>query len=283
MITSKLAIVTDSTSNIPPELVKAYDIHVAPVRIPWGEVTYRDGVDITPKEFYARMRTSTIPPKTDSGIPGEFLKLFEALRGKVDGVVAIVLSPDFPAAGYASALSAKEMVDDFPIEVVDSRLASIAEGWVVLTAARAAAAGANLEEVVRVARETIPKVNVFIVFDTLKYLHRIGRVSAPKALIAEMMKVKPIVTIQDGRVVPAGKARTKPKAIQRLLELMGERVGSTPLHVAIMHADVLEEAEKLKQVIASRFECAELLVTDFTPVMGAATGPGVVGIAFYNE
>ena len=280
---SRIAIVADSTSNIPQELVSRYNIRVVPLHINWDGVSYRDGIDMTAKELYPRMRTSKTLPTTDSAIQGEFLLVFEELRGKVDGVVTITLCPDLPSGGYSSALTAKGMVPDLPIEVIDSRFSTMAEGWVVLAAARAAAAGASMEEVVKAARETIPKVNLIFAFDTLKYLHRIGRVSAPKALIADLMKVKPIMTIQEGKVVPLDRARSKPKAIERISELTREKVKGTPLHMAVMHADVLEEAERLKEAIASEFKPAELLITDFTLVMGAACGPGVIGVAFYNE
>ena len=279
---SRIAVIADSTSNIPQELRDLYNIRIAPLGIKWGEGYFRDGIDITPKEFYTRLRTSKILPFTEGAIQGEWLLLFEELRGKVEGVVAITLSSDLSAC-YRSALTAREMFPDLPIEVIDSRLSVMAEGWVVLAAARAAISGATMEEVVRVAKETIPKVNIFAVLDTLKHLHRIGRLSAPKALIADLMKVKPILTLKDGKAVPLDKARTKPKAIERILELTRGKVKNTPLHMAIFHADALEEAERLKERIATEFKPVELLVTDFTPILGVASGPGAIGVAFYNE
>lgn len=277
-----VAVVTDSTATLPQELVKQHNIHVVPLYINWDKERYRDGIDIQPKEFYQRLRKSATLPTTSGAVQGEFLQLFEELRGKVDGIVVMLVSSDLSAA-YNSAVNAREMVTGVPIEIIDSRISTMAMGFGVMAAAKVASAGGSMEQVVKAARDIFARVHLFFFLDTLDYLRRGGRVNFPAAVIANLLKVKPILTLKGGKVVPQAKPRTKPKAMECLLSLLKERATDTPLHAAVMHGDDPDGAEYLKKGISSRYNCAELLVTPFTPVMGAHTGPGLVGIAFYNE
>ena len=280
---ARIAVVTDSVACIPTDLVQKYNIHVAPVQIIWDRTAYRDGIDMTPKEFYARLRTSKTLPTTSSGIQGEFVQIFEELRGKVDGIVAIVLTGALGAA-YNSACNARELVSDVPIEVIDTRSAMMAQGFVVLEAAKVAAAGGTMEEIAKAARDMIPKVHLLWAMDTLEYMRKGGRISLPQAILASWLNVKPIATIEEGKVEPLARVRNKPKALEKLLELMAEKVtDKSPLHVTVMHGDVPKEAEQLKQRVANRFQCSELLTSEITPVIGTHTGPGTLGLAFYNE
>ncbi len=277
-----VAVVTDSTAALTLELAQQYAIHIAPLHIIWDKVKYRDGIDIQPNEFYQRLRKSATLPTTSGAIQAEFLRIFEGLRGKADGIVTMVITSELSAA-YNAAMTAKDMVTDIPVEVVDSRLATMAMGFGVIAAAKAAAAGGNMQQVVKAARDVFARVHLLFVLDTLDYLRRGGRVNLPAAVIANLLQVKPILTLQDGKVVPAGRPRTREKALETLLSLMKKKVTDTPLHVAVMHGDDPDGAEYLKREVASRFHCEELLVTAFTPVMGAHTGPGLLGFAFYNE
>jgi DegV family protein with EDD domain len=279
---SAIAVVTDSTATIPIELARQHNIYVVPLQIIWDKVRYRDGIDIQPEEFYQRLRTSATLPTTSGAIQGEFLQLFEGLRGKVDGIVVILISTEFSAA-YGSAIAAKEMVPEIPIEVIDSRLSTTALGFGVIAAAKVASKGGSMEQIIKAAWDVLKKAYIYFALDTLDYLRRGGRVNFPSAVLANLLKVKPILTIKDGKAAPVARPRTKPKAIEYLLRLMQENVTNTPLHVAVMHAGDIHEAENLKREIASRFQCAELFITAFSPVMGAHTGPNSIGFAFYNE
>lgn len=279
---SRIAVVTDSTANIPGDLARQYNIYVVPLQIIWDKVRYRDGIDIKPDAFYQRLRKSPTLPTTSGAIQGEFLQLFEGLRGKVDGIATILISTEFSAA-YSSAMSAKEMTPDIPIEVIDTRLATMGMGFGVIAAARVASAGGNMEQVIKAAWDVLKKVRLFFALDTLDYLRRGGRVNFPSAILANLLKVKPILTIKDGKASPVDRPRTRRRAIERLLSLMKASVTDTPVHVAVMHADDIREAVNLKKEIASSFQCTELFVTGFTPVMGTHTGPGLIGVAFYNE
>jgi DegV family protein with EDD domain len=279
---SSIAVVTDSTATLPQELLQRYNIHVVPLHIMWDRVRYRDGIDIKPEEFYQRLRKSTTLPTTSGAVQGEFLQIFEGLRGKVDGIVCILVSSDLSGA-YSSAINAQKLFSEIPVEVIDSRLSTMAMGFGVIAAARMAAEGGTIKQVAQSAKDILVKAHLFFALDTLDYLRRGGRINFSAAVLANLLKVKPVLTLKDGKVEPAARPRTMPKALETLLRLMKEKVTDTPLHAAVMHADNPEAVGYLKKEISERFQCAELLVTGFTPVMGAHTGPGIVGIAFYNE
>ena len=278
-----VAVVTDSTATLPQEQVQKYNIHVVPLYINWDGKRYRDGIDIKPEEFYERLSQSRTLPTTSGATQGEFLQIFESLRGKVDGIAVFVVSSELSAA-YNSAIIARELVADIPVEIIDTRISTMAMGFGVMAAAKTASAGGNMKDVITAARTIFDKAYFFFVLDTLDYLRRGGRVNFPAAVIANLLKVKPILTLKEGKVVPLARPRTRAKALDSLLSLMRKRATTeTPLHVAVMHGNDPEGVNYLKREITSRFNCAEFFITGFTPVMGAHTGPGLLGIAFYNE
>lgn len=284
---SKIAIVTDSVACITEDLKKKYDIRVAPVQIIWDKVEYRDGVDITTAEFYKRLRTSKTLPTTSSGMPGEFTEIFKELKKeKVDGIVAIVLSSALGAA-YTSALTAGDTVKDVPpVEVVDTKTCMIAQGFAVLAAASVAEAGGSIADVAKAARETAARTNLFWAMDTLEYLRKGGRVSLPQAVFASWLNVKPImcINLDNGKIEPLARVRTRGKVIGKLLEILDERVSAnSPLHMAVVHGDAGEEAEKLRKIVAEKYSPVELTLSEITPVIGTHMGPGTLGLAFYNE
>jgi|Deesub1362B_J571_1020462.scaffolds.fasta_scaffold07013_3 DegV family protein with EDD domain len=278
----KVAVVTDSSANIPGELVERYRIHVIPLLLHWEKRTFRDGVDITPSQLYKQLRESKELPTTSAPSVGDFLRVYAEISRWAEGIVSIHLPPKLSVV-YEAALTASKMVEEVEVKVIDCGTAAIGQGFVVLEAAKAAAKGASLSEVVRRAEDLIPKVNLFATLDTLEYLHRGGRVPAIAALLTSALKIKPIIYLKDGEVGLLEKPRTKARAIKRMIEIMGERVGSRKVHVAVFHTDALKEAEGLKSEIEVRFNCEEIFVTEFTPVMGAHTGPGLLGLAFWAE
>jgi DegV family protein with EDD domain len=177
-------------------------------------------------------------------------------------------------------------VPDTPVEIVDTSTAMLAQGFVVLQAVKAVEKGCSLQEVVDAARKAIPKTHIFWAMDTLDYMRRGGRVSLPQAVLASWLRVKPILSIEteDGKVHPLERTRTKPRAIDKLLELMEQRVKETGnLHVGVIHGDIPDEAEKLKQRVLERFKPVEVLTSEITPVVGAHLGPGAIGLALYQE
>lgn len=279
----KIAIVTDSVACLQKDLAEKHNIYVAPVHIMWGKSSYRDGVDMSAHEFYTRLRTSKTLPTTSSAIQGEFVQIYEALQGKVDGIVTIVLSGSLGAA-YSSACNAREMVSTVPVEVIDSRTCMPAQGFMVLRAAEAASAGKSMKEIVQIVRNLIPKTHIFWAMETLEYMGRGGRVSLPQTVLANWLNIKPIVGIEEGKVAPLARVRSKPKAVQKLLELMAERVtGTGPLHVGVIHGDAPKEAEQLADKIRDRYEVTEMTFSEITPVVGTHIGPDTLGIALYSD
>lgn len=248
----------------------------------WGEEVLRDGVDITPEEFYHRLRTSEELPTTSQPSIGDFLRVYQPLADKVDGIVSIHI-PQVLSGTYSGAKAAARMLGKVPVRVVDSGTAVMAQGFVVLAAARAAMAGASLDEVAQAAEDMVPRVHLLAALDRLDYLARSGRVPGVVALIGSALHITPVFTIQQGHIAAVARSRSKRRAVQAMLDRMAELTAGRPTHAAVFHADVPEEAESLRARVAERFDCVELYVTEFTPVMGSHTGPGVLGVAFYTE
>lgn len=285
----KVAIVTDSTICLPRELTAKYRIHVIPMEVNYNGRTYRDGVDLTPSQFYGLLAQAKQLPTTSSPSPGGCLEVYEQASQHAESILCITISAKFSAMNNA-ALVAKEMAEKtlprVRIEVMDSGTAAGSEGWVVLAAARAAANGASLDEAMQAACRLMPNVHLVAMLDTLRYLVRGGRVPVVAAWATALLSIKPVFELvplkAQARMVH--RARGRKQALQRLLQLVSERTqGGGPLHALIMHANVPEEAEDLKARFLSEFDCNEIYVTDFTPVMGVHVGPGLLGTAFYAE
>jgi len=278
----KVVIVTDSTATVPRDLIQELDIRIVPVPFSFDNQTFRDGVDITPAEIYRRLSNGKSIPTTAAPSVGDFLRVFAAAGQEGSGIVSIHMSPDLSTT-YNVAVAASHLADDVPIRVFNCRTVAMGQGFVVLEAARAAAAGATLDEVVSRAEEVAPKVNLFFTLDTFEYLHRGGRIGGAAALMGTALQIKPVLCLNDGHVEVFSKPRSRRRAIRLVLREMTERIGRHPIHVAVFHADVPQEAEDLRQRVAERFNCVELYVAEFTPVMGIHTGPGVLGVVYYPE
>jgi len=283
---NKVAIVTDTTACIPKEQVEEYAIELVPIELIFEDKVYRDGIDISPTEFYALLRQAKKLPTTSGSLPGPFLEAYCKASQRASGILCITISAKLSGMFNSAQLAiemAKEALPNVVIEVLNCSTAAVGQGLVVLAAAKAAALGKSLTEVVDTARSVMQRVNLFATLDTLYYLVKGGRVPKAAALASSLLKIKPIFTVSDGEAHPVTNARTNPGAMKRILKIMGQKVvKGQPLHAAVMHADVLDRAITLRNQISSRFDCAELFITEFTPVMGVHTGPGVIGVAFYS-
>jgi len=282
----KVAIVTDTTACVPREQVEKYGIELVPIGLVFGDKVYQDGIDISPAEFYALLRQAEKPPTTSGSLPGPFLEAYRRVSQRASSILCITESSKFSGMFNSARVAvemAKESLADAVIEVLECGTAAAGQGLVVLAAAKAAALGKSLTEVVDTARRVMPRVNLFATLDTLHYLVKGGRVPKAAALASSLLKIKPIFTVSDGDAYPVTNARTNPGAMRRILKIMGQKVvKGQPLHVVVMHADALNRAIALKNQISSQFDCNELFITEFTPVMGVHTGPGVIGVAFYS-
>ncbi len=279
---SRIAIVTDSSAYLPTDLVERYGIHVMPLKVAFGETVYRDCVDITEEEFYHKLAQAKELPITSQPSAGEFLAFYQEVAQEAQSIVSIHISGALSGT-YNSAVVARDMLPDVPIEVVDSRSTSMGQGFLVLAAARAAEEGKSREEIAALTRDLVPRLNVIFVLDTLKYLQKGGRIGGAQALVGSMLAIKPLLHLYEGRVEPLEKVRSKGKAVERLVEIMAEHLKGRPAHVAVLHSANPQEAEALRAQIAARFPCRDLLLTGVSPVIGTHTGPGCLGLAFYAD
>jgi DegV family protein with EDD domain len=277
---SNTAIITDSLASIPPDLLKKYNIETALQILIWGEETLLDGVDITAKQFYERLATADVMPTTSQATVGAFVKLFEPHVAKGTPILAILVSDELSGT-IQSAETAKGEFPDATIEIVDSKAVSMAQGYQVLAAARAASEGKSFDEVVELARRAADHVGVLFVVDTLEFLHRGGRIGGAKKLLGTALSLKPVLQLQNGAVEPLENVRTKSKAKARILDLVEERLdGKSKVRLAALHANAEDEAQALLESMLQRCDAVETHMTLVSPVIGTHAGPGTVGIAY---
>jgi DegV family protein with EDD domain len=283
----KVAIVTDTTACVPQEQVTEYDIEVVPVQLIFEDKTYRDGIDISPSEFYTRLREAKIMPTTSSSSPSPYLEAYRNASQKAQSILCLTEPSKFSAM-FDSAKVAMEMarntLQGVYIEVLECTTAAAGQGLVALAAARAAALDKSFNEVKEITRNIMSRVNLFATLDTLQYLARSGRVPQAAALVNSLLSIKPIFTLNHSDAHTVALPRTTKSAMNRMLKLMAKEViKGQLLHVVVMHADALDTAKAFMNRIAYQFECEEIFITEFTPVMGVHTGPGLVGVAFYGD
>jgi DegV family protein with EDD domain len=283
----KVAVVTDTTACVPQAQVKQYDIEVVPVQLIFEEKTYRDGIDMSPTEFYSLLRKAKKMPSTSSSSPQPYIDAYINASHKAESILCITEPAKFSAMFNSARVAmdmAREKIGDMPIEVIDCSTAAAGQGLVTLAAARAAALDKTLAEVKEAAERVMARVNLFATLDTLQYLAKSGRVPQAAALVNNILNIKPVFTLNHSDAHTVALPRSLQSATKRMLKLMAkEVVKGRLLHVAVMHADALEQAVLLKDRITSQFECSEIFITEFTPVMGVHTGPGLFGVAFYSE
>ena len=278
----KVAIVTDSTAYIPDEMRKELNITVVPLLLIWGNETYQDGVDMMPDVFYTRLGSSNVIPSTSQTTIPDMKKAFEKLLKEGYDVLGIFISSKFSGT-VQSALQAREMIHKGHdrIAIVDSLFTTMALGWPVIMAARAAQAGESLIECQKLAEKARSQTGVMFVVDTLEYLHRGGRIGGAAALFGTLLNVKPLLEMRDGKIEALEKIRTKKKALARMLDLAEVRfAGHSPVRLATVHANANEEALALLETARQRFTPVESLISPLSPVIGTHAGPGTVALAY---
>ncbi|MBI2847190.1 MAG: DegV family protein [Chloroflexi bacterium] len=282
----KVAVVVDSTVCLPKDLVEQYRIEIVPIGLVIGGTVYRDGLDMMPSEFYEMLKTAVKLPTTSPSSPGGYFEAYKRASERANAILCLAVSSKLSAM-MDSARAAKKMAEtELPgvtIEVMDSMTAGGAEGFIALGAARAAQTGSGLKEVISIAEELRAKTSFIVLMDTLYYLAKGGRIPKAAAWAGSLLNLKPIIELAHGEVKLADRPRTRTKGIEHLLTMMRERVGSKPVHVAVSHAASLEEGQRLMERVAKEFNCVELFLSEFTPVMGTHAGPGVLSLVFYTE
>jgi DegV family protein with EDD domain len=279
---SRVAVVTDSSANIPTDVAAELGILTVPVLVTFDGREYRDGIDLAPSQVYRWLREGK-QATTAAPSLGDFAQAYrEVAAGGATGIVSVHMSPKLTAA-CSTAEHAGRLASSVPVRVVDGRSAAMGLGFAAIEAARAAAAGAALDEVAGRAAEVGSQATLLLVVPTLEYMKRGGRLGEAAMRLATNLRIKPILSVAEAKIDLFGVTRSKQKALDKMLDEVAARAEGCPLHAAIFHADVPEEAQAFRQQVDERFDCAELYVTQFTSVMGAHTGPGVLGLAFYAE
>jgi len=282
----KVAIVADSVACLTREMVEQYGITIAPIPISFQGKIYRDWVDITPSEAYELFLKDPDSFKTAGASPGIFLEAYRQASKRAKNILCVTLSVKLSGAYDAARQAIEEARKELPqisVEVVDSKTVTASEGFVALAGARAAEAGKSLAEVVKAAEEMRERVTFLALLETIRHVYRTGRIPKIAAMAGSVLRIKPILTSSGGVVRFMGAVRSRAHGIDKMLKIMRNRVGQSPAHVAVMHAYAPDEAEKLKERVSAEFNCAELWLTEFSPVMGYATGTGTLGLAFYKE
>jgi DegV family protein with EDD domain len=277
-----IKIVTDSTAYLPEDTVRQRDIRVVPLYIHFGEEAFKEGIDISDQEFYARLKEAPVLPTTSQPSAGEFHQVFEELTEAGHEIVTLTISSKLSGT-WNSAMAAKEMLPEAGISVVDSLSTAVGLHLMVDAAFEAAAAGATRQEIVEKIEKIKQESHLWFVVDTLEYLAKGGRIGNARAFMGTLLKVKPILFLQEGAIEPLEQVRSKRKAQARMIEIVAECVGSNgpQAKVAVLNALVPEEAQALGQELTKRLGCAPPLMGNLGPVIGTHTGPGVVGIALY--
>jgi DegV family protein with EDD domain len=277
---SKVVVVTDSTAYIPSALIVKLGIRVVPLSLVWGTEVFRDGVDIMPAEFYARLKTAKVMPSTSQTSPEEFIKIFSPIVEAGNSILAVLLSSKLSGT-VDSATQAKQALPGAKIEIVDTLSTAMALGFITLAAARALQNGADLAEATQVTKQAVEKSSIIFVVETLEFMRRGGRIGGAAAFLGTALNMKPLLTLHEGKVEALDKVRTKGKAVDRMLDLIEKEIGSTrPLRIATVQAAAEGEANELLKRANDRFHPEESIFSEVSPVIGTHIGPGTIGLAW---
>ncbi len=288
---SKIGVVADTAASIPEDLIQEYGISMIPLITVFEDKSYRDGIDLKEaSQLFELVYKADKFPTSSAPPPVDYLDLYRKLaQDKVEGILSITISSElsmcFDAATQSKKMAQKEL-PGINIEVFDSRTTVGGFGLIVLAAARAAAEGKDMGQVIKAASEARDKLSCVVLFDTLSYLAKSGRLGRGAALMGTILSIKPIAEVppSTGMVEPVTRVRTRPKAIKYLVEIARRR--SKPgdkMHFLVEHTVTSEEADKLIQMLNEEFDCAEVLSCDTQPVAALKIGPKSIGLSFYSD
>ena len=271
-------IVTDSSCDLPDKLITEMNIKIVPLKIRFGDTEFVDRVELTTDQFWEKCQASDELPSTAAPSPGAFVEEFQnAANEGATGVVAIILSGELSATIEAAQQAAQLVKDEIEVRVIDSRTVTLGLGSVVMGAASAANSGANIEEVAAIASDSVNRTQVHAALDTLENLRKGGRIGAAGSLLGSMLSIKPLIEVRNGVVEPAGKQRTRGKALSYLVGVVEQNADQIE-QIFVTHAacdDVDSFLEQVRSVVS-----VEVLVGEVGPVVGAHAGIGTIGVAF---
>jgi len=276
-----VAIVTDSVSALPPQVAEEFGITVVPLVVRFGTELYRDGLDLSPDQFYEKLRTNKALPATSVPPPAAFADVYNTLAEKTNEIAVISLTAKLSATYQVALQAVGLMKKRCRVEVLDSQWAVMAQGFITLAAAKAAQSGASLDEVLDVARHTMRRVDMCAAFDTLEYLERGGRIGKAQAFLGSLLKVNPVIGIKDGEVHPLARERSRAKAIDYLYNFAASFGNVEGL--AVEYATDLDEANRLGQRFHSKYPQVPIYLSRASPVIGTHTGPGLIVVTVFGD
>ncbi len=273
-----IKIVTDSASDLAPDLAERHNIAVVPLTIRFGDTEYLDRRDLTPDQFWSRCDTSPVLPETSAPSPGAFQQAFEeAANAGYDGAVCISLSAALSATCQSASAAAESLGGTFPVQVIDSRSITMGEGLIALSAARMSADGKGLEDVALLTQELVTRTRVYGAIDTLDYLKKGGRISGGRALLGSLLSFKPIIELRDGLVEAESRQRTRSRSLRYVVDKVRQYEHIEQL--AILDA-AAPDIETFKDMMADVFPREDTILADVGPIIGAHSGPGTLGVTF---
>ena len=276
-----IRLVTDSACDLPPEMAAAHGIEIVPLTVRFGDEELVDRRDLTPRQFWERMAASEVLPETAAPAPGAFEEAYRRAADEgSEGVVCVTLSAELSATFEAAQLAARAVAGSIPVQVVDSRALTMAEGLMAVRGAELAARGAGIEEVVAEIEGLVPRTRTFAALDTLENLKRGGRIGGARALLGSVLSVKPVIEVAGGKVEPEGKPRTRARALQYLADKVREHQPVETL--AVMHGDA-PDVDAMLDLLAPIYPRERIVVGDVGAVIGTHAGPRVMGVTFFVE
>jgi len=275
----KITIVTDSTCDLPIELIQKYNISVVPLYVRFGEKVYREGIDITGNEFYQRLK-GTISPSTSQPSPQDFITVYQELNQDDNSIISIHISSKLSGT-VQSAIMAKNELNLEKIEIIDSLQTSISLGMIVLEAAKLCQGQKSKNEIINSISKLIHEIRTIFTVDTLEYLQKGGRIGKAQAFLGSILDIKPILGIQEGEVIPLAKVRGRKKMFSEVIEKIKEDIGTKKINVGLVHANSQELGLKLKDLMYEHFQIKECIFSQIGAVIGTHTGPGTLGVGYY--
>jgi len=282
----QVAVLTDSIACLNRELARQYNVGILPINFYAGGKLYHDWVDIMPSEAYQLFLREPDSFKSSAPSPEDIGNAFRLALQQARDLLVIAVSSKLSSVASAATLIGEQIMREMhghQIEVIDSRTATAAEGLIAMAAARAAFLDKSLPEVKDAALSVQKRVGCYILLDTIKHVYRTGRVPRVVAQVGSVLNIKPILTLSNGAVEFVGAVRDRAHGFERIVDLMRQKVGEAPIRVAVMHAYDEEGAARLKEHVSKEFSCVDVWVSEFSPVMGYATGTGTLGLAFHTE
>lgn len=285
MTNEKIAIITDSTNNLPADIISQYHIKVVPLTLVIGNETYLDGIEMRPEVFYKRLTSEKVHPTTSQPGPGDFFKAYQAAKEEgAEEIIVLTISSAMSGTIESARMAAKKF--EIPVTIIDSKSNTMGLGWQVLACARARETGASVSEIVAIVDNVREHLHLHVLLDTLEYLFKGGRIAGAAKLVNNVLKIKPQIRVNHatGSVEPVDISRTRAKALESLYSAFSKKLDlARPLRIAILHNDALEEAKALAEKVAAELKPVELIIQLTSPVLGVHTGPQAIGLAGYYE